>query len=124
MYEDDEGPEDLRGSELGTEFSDKILFWPDGSIDVENLEDILSYAKIMRLKPSDKIGYQVHSRVPDFIEDAPELVNVEKEMTYGSLRRLYKRVTGRNFDFEVANRQRVSDAVHILTPSGLVDIGS
>ena len=77
--------------------SDSILFHPDGSIDEEILEDLLSDVDMLKLPKSSYVYTTREKRVSGFNPSDPEWESVRNKSRAGYLFSLYKKINGKNY---------------------------
>ncbi len=106
---------------------DTILYWPNGTINLECLVTLLQEAADCELKGTDRLSYFHHRRVPNFSEEAPNWYNVPKEASVRHLRALHKQYRGVAFDPADYPRYEPIMVALITFPdgtNGVYDIGS
>lgn len=121
--------EGYSGVDYGVD-SAKILFWPEGSVNLVCLERLLAKAHGRKLSPESKLGFFRHVRRDNADSDGdnyPNYDNVHETMSVSALNKLYEDVARVEFDPTPGTSSSSVYAIMFNTRTGesfLVDIGS
>ncbi|MBS3083367.1 hypothetical protein J4423_01035 [Candidatus Pacearchaeota archaeon] len=77
--------------------SDKALQFPNKSIDLEVLEDLLFEASELKIDKDEKVMVTYHRRVIGFDENSPEWEDVQIRLPLRELFEIYKKREGRDY---------------------------
>jgi hypothetical protein len=78
-------------------YSDSVLKYPDGTVDLHVLKGILAEAHEEGLQRSDPILVTRHKRVKNFNQEDPEWEDFQYSVSLGKLKRMYMEETDTKF---------------------------
>ncbi len=107
-----------------------VLFWPNGTVEVSQLEYLLLEANDRKLSSQKRMPVITHTRTTEYGAHNPEYENIQSTMSVAQLRELYTAVTKQPFNAERLRAEIITSAIMVPVYNSrtkemfVIDIGS